>query len=203
MLKDILAVSGKPGLYRLVSEGKNMSIVESLTDKKRMPTFTRDKIISLSSTSIFIENGQTSVGEVLNSIKEKEEGRNISVEYAKASPDELRAYLAEVLPDFDRERVYPNDIRKLLKWYDLLITCGISDFSIKEEEDAHIDETKAENETSEESEKTAATVKIVQPAKSTPNKNIIAIKPSKAIGPKPMPKSAAPKKSVVGAKRGS
>ena len=132
MLKEIFVVSGKPGLYRLVSSGSKMSIIESLADKKRIPAFAHHKKISLGDLSIFTKEGEAPIGEVFTKIKAKENGKPVSIDYVKASPDELRAYLAEVLPDFDRERVYPTDIRKLLKWYDLLIENGITDFSKEE-----------------------------------------------------------------------
>ena len=134
MLNKILAISGKPGLYKLTSSMKNNLIVESLANKKRMPVFGNDKIISLDEVFIFADNGKVSVGEVFTRIHEKEDGKTVSIDYAKASPDELLSYFAEVLPDYDRKRVYPTDVRKLLKWYDLLIENGITDFLGKEEE---------------------------------------------------------------------
>ena len=133
MLKEILAVSGKPGLYRLISKGGNVSVVESLADKKRLSIFAYNKRISLDDLSIFTNDGEAPIGEVLSKIQEKEYGKTVSIDYMKTSMDELRAYLAAVLPDYDRERIYPTDIRKLLKWYDLLIENGITDFSEKEE----------------------------------------------------------------------
>ena len=134
MLKEILVVSGKQGLYRLISRGKSALIVESLTDKKRMAVFLNDKIMSLDEVFIFTKESKIFTCEVFTKIKAKEVGKTVSMDYAKASPDELRAYLAEVLPDYDQARVYPTDIQKLLKWYDLLIENGITDFSIKKEE---------------------------------------------------------------------
>ena len=133
MLKEILVVSGKPSLYRLLSKGGNMSVVESLADKKRLSIFAHNKRISFDDISIFTNAGEVSIGEVFTEIKAKENGKTVSIDYVKASPDELRAYLAEFFPDYDRERVYPTDIRKLLKWYDLLIENGIMDFSKEEE----------------------------------------------------------------------
>ena len=204
MLKDILAVSGKPGLYKLVSRGSNLSVIESITDKKRMPAYSRDAMVSIGNVLIFTNDGQVSVSEILTLIKEKEENKNISFDVAKAMPDELRGYLAEIVPNFDRDRVYPNEIKKLLKWYDLLISCGITDFSMKEEGEISEDEAiTAESKTTEESSQTTASSKLSQAAKSTSGKRASTVKPSKSTGPKPMPKSAPPKKSVVGAKRGS
>ena len=133
MLKKILSVSGKPGLYKLVSQGKSMLIVEALTDGRRLPVYAREKIISLGDIAIYTDGDEVPLYEVLNSVKAKEEGKAASsIDAARATPDELRAYMAEVLPNFDRERVYPTDIKRLLSWYNLLISAGITDFDPQE-----------------------------------------------------------------------
>ena len=147
MLKKILSVSGKPGLYKLVSQGKSMLIVEALTDGRRMPVYAREKIISLGDIAIYTDGDEVPLYEVLNSVKAKEEGQVVSsIDAARATPDELRAYMAEVLPNFDRERVYPTDIKRLLSWYNLLIGAGITDFDPQEaaeEEDVETPEATA------------------------------------------------------------
>lgn len=133
MLKKILSVSGKPGLYKLVSQGKSMLIVEALTDGRRLPVYAREKIISLGDIAIYTDGDEVPLYEVLNSVKAKEEGKAVSsIDAARATPDQLRAYMAEVLPNFDRERVYPTDIKRLLSWYNLLIGAGITDFDPQE-----------------------------------------------------------------------
>ncbi len=132
MLKTILSVSGKPGLYKMISQGKNMTIVESLIDGKRSPVYAKDKVISLRDTAIFTNEEDEPLYKVLSRIREKEAGNPASLSPSTAKPDELRAYLATVLPNFDRERVYPSDIKKLLNWYNLLVASGISDFSLAE-----------------------------------------------------------------------
>ena len=116
MLKTILSISGKPGLYKLVSHGKNMLIVESLTDNKRVPAYAKDKVISLGDIAIYTDETEVPLHEVLTSVKNKEEGKAASLVPSKATTDQLRAYFAEVLPSYDRERVYPSDIKKLLSW---------------------------------------------------------------------------------------
>ena len=147
MLKKILSVSGKPGLYKLVSQGKSMLIVEALTDGRRLPVYARDKIISLGDIAIYTDGDEVPLYEVLNSVKAKEEGKAASsIDAARATPDELRAYMAEVLPNFDRDRVYPTDIKRLLSWYNLLISAGITDFDPQEsaeEEDVEAPEATA------------------------------------------------------------
>ncbi len=133
MLKKMLSVSGKPGLYKLVSQGKSMLIVEALTDGRRLPVYAREKIISLGDIAIYTDGDEVPLYEVLNSVKAKEEGKAASsIDASRATPDELRAYMAEVLPNFDRERVYPTDIKRLLSWYNLLISAGITDFDPQE-----------------------------------------------------------------------
>lgn len=147
MLKKILSVSGKPGLYKLVSQGKSMLIVEALTDGRRLPVYAREKIISLGDIAIYTDGDEVPLYEVLDSVKAKEEGKAVSsIDAVRATPDELRAYMAEVLPNFDRDRVYPTDIKRLLSWYNLLISAGITDFDPQEsaeEEDVETPEATA------------------------------------------------------------
>ena len=143
MLKTILSISGKPGLYKLVSHGKNMLIVESLTDNKRVPAYAKDKVISLGDIAIYTDETEVPLHEVLTSVKNKEEGKTASLVPSKATTDQLRAYFAEVLPSYDRERVYPSDIKKLLSWYNILINAGITDFT---PEDAPAEKEAAEKE---------------------------------------------------------
>lgn len=132
MLNTILAVTGKPGLFKLISRGNNMLIVESLLDGKRMPTYTRDKIISLSDISMFTMDEDVPLSDVLTKVGEKEGLKVASIDAKKADNDQLRAYFAEILPNFDRDRVYPSDIRKLISWYNILVNAGITDFSVEE-----------------------------------------------------------------------
>lgn len=135
MLKTILSISGKPGLYKLISQGKNMLIVESISpEKKRIPAYGHEKIIALSDIAMYTNDAEVPLRDVFCTIKEKENGAAISIEPKKASPDELRSYLAEVLPDFDRERVYVADIKKLISWYNILTNNGLTDFEEKTEE---------------------------------------------------------------------
>lgn len=133
MLRDILSITGKPGLYKLVSRGNNMLIVESLLDGKRMPTYARDKIVSLGEISMYTMGDDIALNQVLINLGEKENYKLATIDPKKADNDQLRDYFGEVLPDFDRDRVYPSDIRKLIQWYNILINAGITDFTIDEE----------------------------------------------------------------------
>lgn len=124
-----MAISGKPGLYRLVSRGNRNLIVESIdAAKKRMPAFAADKVISLADIAMYTDEEEVPLRDVLNRIKEKENGGIASLNPKKASGNELKAYLAEVLPNYDRERVYTTDIKKLLSWYNILVEAGLTDF---------------------------------------------------------------------------
>lgn len=135
MLKNILAITGKPGLFKLVSRGNNMLIVESLVDGKRMPTYARDKIVALSDISMFTEADDVKLSEVLTNAGKKEGFKAVALDPKKASNAELQAWFDEVLPNWDRDRVYPSDIRKLIQWYNILVTAGFTDFSDKEEQE--------------------------------------------------------------------
>ncbi|MGN0310506.1 MAG: DUF5606 domain-containing protein [Bacteroides sp.] len=133
MLKTILSIAGKPGLYKLVSQGRNMLIVESLVDKKRIPAYGSEKIISLGDIAMYTDAEDVPLWQVLNAVKGKENGQEATIDLKKASQDELRAYMGEVLPNFDRDRVHVSDIKKLISWYNLLVKAGITDFEEKEQ----------------------------------------------------------------------
>ena len=141
MLKNILAITGKPGLYKLVSHGNNTLIVESLVDGKRIPTFARDKIISLSDVSMFTMDEDVSLSEVLTKLGAKESLKAVTLDLKNASNDVLRDFFAAVLPNYDRDRVYPSDIRKLIQWYNILINAGITDFAVEEETEGNTSQT--------------------------------------------------------------
>jgi hypothetical protein len=186
MLKEIFAVSGKSGLFKLVSKTKNMTIFESLVDQKRIPVYPHDKLMPLSEISIYTNEDTTPISTVFTALFEKEEGKNIPFDAANVQTEDLQAYFAEVVSNFDRERVYPSNIKKVLKWYDLLIANGFTDFSKKEDEETLTDDEKGESEM----------------AASASTKHITSIPPQKVTKVKPTSKSTTPKKSVVGAKRG-
>ena len=129
MLKTILSISGKPGLYKLISQGKNMLIVESINaDKKRFPAYGNEKIISLADIAMYTDDAEVPLYDVLEAMKKKENSAIASLDPKKASPEQLREYLAEVFPNFDRDRVHVGDIKKLISWYNILISNGITEF---------------------------------------------------------------------------
>lgn len=136
MLQTVLAIAGKPGLYKLVSRGSKNLIVESLdATRRRMPIFGSDKVISLADIAMYTDNdGEVPLPEVLQRVADKEDAKEVAFDYKKASVEDLQAYFAEILPDFDRDRVYPTDIKKLITWYNLLVNAGITTFVNKTEE---------------------------------------------------------------------
>ena len=143
MLKGILAISGKPGLFKLITNAKNSIIVESLLDGKRMPAYATSKISSLEDISIYTIDDDVKLADVFISIFEKD----VKVNPKKASSDELKKTFKEVLPDYDDERVYVSDIKKVFTWFNLLKEKGIiSKESIEEynkaKESEEVDEEK-------------------------------------------------------------
>lgn len=146
MLETILAISGKPGLFKLVSRGNRALIVETLdAQKKRTPAFETDRIISLADIAMYTDDEEVPLRQVLKSIFTKEEGRRASLDPKKASKDELHAYLGQVLPNYDRDRVYPADIKKLIQWYNILVENGLTDFdeALQETQGDNVDDRKA------------------------------------------------------------
>lgn len=132
MLKTILSIAGRPGLFKLVSQGKNMLIVESLSTGKRTPAYAHDKVISLGDIAIYTVEEDRPLSQVLEAVKEKAGGQPVDVK--ALGPDAaVREYFATVLPDFDQERVYTADIKKLLGWYNQLLAAGITEFAEKEQ----------------------------------------------------------------------
>lgn len=134
MLRKILSIAGKPGLYKLISQGKNMLIVESLLDGRRMPSHNQDKVVSLGEIAIYTEEDEKPLREVLALIKEHENGACISFDIKNCDEASLRDYMESVLPIYDKDRVRISDMRKLFTWYNLLISTGNDDFSAPEEE---------------------------------------------------------------------
>lgn len=129
MKQTILAISGKPGLYKLVSRAKNSLIVEALDEThKRMPAFGTDRITSLADIAMFTESEDVPLMKVLASIRDLEEGKESSVNYKKATSEELHEYFSKVLPEWDQDRVQNSHIKKLIQWYNILVKAGITDF---------------------------------------------------------------------------
>ena len=147
MQQTILAIAGKPGLFKLISRGKSNLIVEALdATHRRQPAFGTDRITSLADIAMYTETDDVPLMDVLESLKTLEDGKKASIDIKKASNDELRDYFAKVLPAFDRERVHNSDIKKLIQWYNILVENGITDFKeeMKPTEGDNIDDRKTE-----------------------------------------------------------
>ena len=130
MLNEILTISGKPGLYKLLTRGRGALIVENIDEtKKRFPIQGTDKVVSLGDISIFTDEKEMPLREVFLAIETKLGKKVIEFNWKKASNDELIKFFAGIVPDFDRERVYPSHIKKIAGWYDLLVKYGENDFS--------------------------------------------------------------------------
>jgi hypothetical protein len=139
-LKDILAIAGYPGLFKYVSQAKNGIIVESLLDKKRMPAYASVKVSALEDIAIFTENAEVPLGDIFSKIFEKESG-GLAPD-PKSSPEKLLSYFEEVLPDFDRKKVYASDIKKVMVWYNILH--GLNLLNLPDEAKKDDDETTKE-----------------------------------------------------------
>ena len=162
-LTGIIAISGRPGLYKVVAQGKNNIIVESLEDKKRFPAYSTDRISALDDISIYTYDEDKPLKEIYVSIFEKQNGGPAISHKEDAS--KLAASLLEVLPNYDQERVYPSDIKKLFQWYNMLHKAGL----LKLEEEAKEAEKEAEPAAEEKpkKEKAPAAKKAATPKKAT------------------------------------
>jgi hypothetical protein len=128
MIDKILSISGKSGLFRLVSRGKNMLICESLIDGHRCPALQRDKVLSLADIAMYTVDGEVPLNTVFGKAKELTGGKIAPVS-PKDPADKQRAWFAEVMPEYDADRVHAGDIRKFIQWFNILIETGNDDFS--------------------------------------------------------------------------
>lgn len=131
-MKKILAIGGRPGLYKVVSEAKNSIIVESIVDGKRMPAYATSKISALSDISIFTTEGDTPLVDVFRLISDKEDGGK-TINH-KASANEIKAYFSEILPNYDEYQVYVSDMKKVFQWYNILQAQELLVFDEEEKE---------------------------------------------------------------------
>ena len=137
MIRQILAISGKPGLYKLISRGNRNLIIETVDEKKkRMPAFGTDQVVSLADISIYTDDDkEVSLLSVFESIKNNYDGKAVDLSPKKADQEDIVAFFAKVLPNYDTDRVRVTDMRKVLSWYNILINNGISEFLPKAEEE--------------------------------------------------------------------
>ncbi|MDR1021961.1 MAG: DUF5606 domain-containing protein, partial [Prevotellaceae bacterium] len=161
-LKEIMSISGYPGLFKFVSQGRSGLIVESLIDKKRTNIPPTAKVSSMNDIAVFTDSEDVPLRVVLQSIKDKSNG-GPSIDPKTVKEEEIKEYFAGILPAYDKNRVYFSDIKKIISWYNLLQKNDLLDFEVKEEEE------KAEDESAEKSPATEADSKKL-PTKSTATK---------------------------------
>lgn len=196
-LSGIIAISGRPGLFKVIAQGKNNIIVESLIDSKRFPAYATDKISALDDISIYTYDEDAPLRDLLSAIYKKEDGKVCPSH--KESLTVLQNYLLELLPNYDQERVYPSDVKKMFQWYNLLHKSGnlkLDEEKVAKEEVAEKKTTaKAKKETSEGSTEKKETKTTKKPAA----KKTVTAKPkvtaAKAAKPAAGKKVAAPKTS--------
>jgi hypothetical protein len=128
-LTGIISISGQPGLFKIIAQSKNGIIVEGLADKKRVNIYASTKVSTLSDISMFTTGDDKPIEEIMTSIFEKEKG-GAAID-SKADDKAVEKYFSEILPDYDKERVYVSNIRKLFNWYNALQTTG----NLKEKEE--------------------------------------------------------------------
>ncbi|MFC4219618.1 DUF5606 family protein [Flagellimonas marina] len=131
-LDKILSIGGKPGLYKLLTQTRSGFVGESLLDGKRVTVGMRSNVSVLSEIAIYTLEEEVPLREVFQKIKEKEDGKKTSISH-KAEKIELEEYFFEILPNYDEDRVYGSDIKKIIQWYNILIDNNISDFVTEED----------------------------------------------------------------------
>ena len=143
MLKEILAITGKPGLFKIVSHNGKTLIVEDFVTGKRFPVSARDRVVSLGDIAMYTQSEDKPLGEILDIIYTQENGKEIDVKEL-VSTKTLKEKFATFLPDFDNERVHDSDVKKLFAWYNLLVKNGFTKFTETEEEIAENIDSKEE-----------------------------------------------------------
>ena len=134
MQDTILAISGKPGLYKLISQGRGMLIVETIDEtKKRLPAGARDRVTSLNDVSMYTLEDDQPLMDIFQSIADLEGGNPTALDFKTAARTELEDFMNRVLPNWDRDRVHDSDIRKLIQWYNILVRGGYTQFADAEE----------------------------------------------------------------------
>jgi len=176
-LKDILAISGKSGLFKFISQGRNGIIVESFDDHSRSLAHASEKVSTLEDIAIFTETEELPLAKVFKKIFEKENGKP-TISY-KSSPEELKAFFEGILPDYDRNKVYISDIKKVINWYNILVNLNLID-NVEEEEnpktednnEIRADELKKTNESRVKASKGTSKIKAETKAKTVGVKKV-------------------------------
>ncbi|MDC0637228.1 MAG: DUF5606 domain-containing protein [Flavobacteriaceae bacterium] len=132
-LEKILSIAGKPGLYQIVTQTRSGVLAASLMDGKKITVSARENVSLLSEIAIYTLTQEVPLADVFKHIAKKENGGKALSH--KSSKDELEAFFFEVLPDYDEDRVYASDIKKVVQWYNLLVDTGHTDFELPQSQD--------------------------------------------------------------------
>jgi hypothetical protein len=195
-LTGIIAISGRPGLYKVIAQGKNNIIVESLIDNKRFPAYSTDRISALDDISIYTYDDDAPLRDLLTAIHTKEGGKECPSH--KEDMKVLQTYLLEILPNYDQERVYPSDVKKMFQWYNLLHKSG--NLKVKEEvktEEVQMEEVVAEKKAPKAKKATSEGTEEAAPAKKAPAKKAATTAKPKASPAAKAVKPAAAKKTTA------
>ena len=182
MLEGILSISGQSGLHKLITQAKNGIIVESFETQKRMPVYSNAKVSALEDIAIFTSGEEVPLKDVFKKIYTIENKKATSVS-KKATNDEIKEYFEDILPEYDKDRVYVSDMKKVLTWYNVLLEKGLLTFDEQKEEEK-TEEAPKEEKISE------AKPKATKAAAKTAAKPVAKVKadakpkPSKATSPK-------------------
>lgn len=142
-LQDILAIGGKPGLYKMVAQSRTGAIVQGLSDEKRFPVSSTSNVSSLQDIAIYTYDAEVPLKDIFKKIQEKESNTNTSVGH-KESAQKLMSYFEEILPEFDQDRVYASDVKKVIQWYNTLNTAKLLDELLMDTEEAQAEEKSSE-----------------------------------------------------------
>lgn len=190
-LTGIIAISGRPGLYKVIAQGKNNIIVESLIDNKRFPAYSTDRISALDDISIYTYDEDAPLRDLLTAIYTKEGGKECPSH--KEDMKVLQTYLLEILPNYDQERVYPSDVKKMFQWYNLLHKSG--NLKVKEEKaEEVVAEKKAPKAKKAASDNSTSSV---EEEKAAPSKKAPAKKAATTAKPKATPAAKAAKPAAA------
>ncbi|MDE5795589.1 MAG: DUF5606 domain-containing protein [Muribaculaceae bacterium] len=143
MLRQIISITGKPGLYKILSQGNRAIIVEDISTKRRMPVQARDRVVSLGDIAMYTDGEDLPLAKILDRAYKHYEGATVDVR-ALMADGRIRDEFALIVPDFDRDRVYDNDLKKFFTWYNLLTAAGYKDFDSSESKTKEREETAAE-----------------------------------------------------------
>ena len=139
-LSRVISISGKPGLFKVIAQGKNNIIVESIIDSKRFPAYNTDRVSALEDISIYTYDGDVPLKDIFSSILKKQDGKEAPSH--KEDVSVLIDFIQEILPNYDEDRVYPSDIKKLVQWYNMLLKADL----LKSDETEEVPETSDEEE---------------------------------------------------------